>query len=65
MSDVAAEYRPRYEAAATEDERRAVLQEWDAALEGAEPAPAAQDDFDEVIQRTASRWEVMTRRGTR
>lgn len=65
IEDVAAQFRPWYEAARTDEERRAVLADWDAALEGAEQAPVESDDLDAVIERTRRSWASSGRRGER
>jgi hypothetical protein len=64
VSEVAAEFRPRYEQAKLDDEelgtdihRRAELEAWDAALATATPDPVEADDFDAVIARTTALWE--------
>jgi hypothetical protein len=64
VSEVAAEFRPRYEQAARDDEelgtdlhRRAELKAWDEALATATPDPVEADDFDAVVARTFALWQ--------
>jgi hypothetical protein len=59
VAEVAKLMRPEYDHAPTDDEKRAVLRRWDAALADAEPEPEQPpvDDLQTAIDKAMASWK--------